>query len=616
MEKEMRKDNRIAAIAALLLTVAAFAVIRVRFGFVLEANDDATLRSILSGQMTGRPEAHTIYMGYALSLILSSLYRWKGDVDWFSAFLILLQFASVYELLRTGIRTGLRAGKGKLLHAALGALPGVLILVSAFPHFTVLQYTFAAGMAASAAAVLMYASESGGDRTAGAFLWALAYSLRKNMGLMLLPFVLLGAALQWVGTFRASGWHLFREESTDGQIRRSLTPAFLCCLEKWGFLFLLLAFLSTAHRIGYGSEDWEKAMEACDLRTQLYDYSAIVPYEQAEEDYRAIGLDAAEVGLFESYDSALLGGAQDADPYAVYTDRIRKMQAVSDGRTQTQAPFSDRLKEALRLYLYELRNIQIPEDYQYPGSFAPYNVLALCLYVVLIFLFVTRPSFFIPAQIVTLFCGRTLIWLYLYLGNRMPVRVTLPLWICEISLLGAFVLAALSERIRMQEKAEDGRRYLKNALPVVVSALLLVFVCGFAVPQGRVLDAELEHRMVTRRAYSGLMEEIRKSPEELFYLDVYSMVPYTELSFGEELPQNTLLIGGWTVPSPLPEEKMESFGLETGVYGALLEGGLLVARERDLPAIEAYYAFCGDEISFAQQADSRLDVKIYRCSRR
>ena len=66
-DTEKQKLNRICLITAMVLTLASFLIIRAKYSFVPEANDDAVIRSILSGNYTGTPEAHAIQLQYPLA---------------------------------------------------------------------------------------------------------------------------------------------------------------------------------------------------------------------------------------------------------------------------------------------------------------------------------------------------------------------------------------------------------------------------------------------------------------------------------------------------------------------------------------------------------------------
>ena len=51
---------------------------------VFQANDDAVMRSIISGRYGGTPDAHSIYMGYSLACFLCVLYKYvNSSISWY-----------------------------------------------------------------------------------------------------------------------------------------------------------------------------------------------------------------------------------------------------------------------------------------------------------------------------------------------------------------------------------------------------------------------------------------------------------------------------------------------------------------------------------------------------
>lgn len=81
---------------------AAVAINFIVFAFVLglghatfEENDDVALMSIVSGLMTGRPDAHLVFTNALIGLPLAALYRSFGHIEWYSLYLYAVQFIAM-----------------------------------------------------------------------------------------------------------------------------------------------------------------------------------------------------------------------------------------------------------------------------------------------------------------------------------------------------------------------------------------------------------------------------------------------------------------------------------------------------------------------------------------
>lgn len=86
--------------AAMLLTVYF------RAGIYFESNDDRNITEILSGAFGGRPDAHTVYVNYWLSVLLSGLYRITLQIPWYGLMLLLFHMMSYVLILDTVIKLG------------------------------------------------------------------------------------------------------------------------------------------------------------------------------------------------------------------------------------------------------------------------------------------------------------------------------------------------------------------------------------------------------------------------------------------------------------------------------------------------------------------------------
>lgn len=88
-------------IAAAMLLAVYF-----RAGMYFESNDDRNITEILSGAFGGRQDAHTVYVNYWLSVLLSGLYRITLQIPWYGLMLLLFHMMSYVLILDTVIKLG------------------------------------------------------------------------------------------------------------------------------------------------------------------------------------------------------------------------------------------------------------------------------------------------------------------------------------------------------------------------------------------------------------------------------------------------------------------------------------------------------------------------------
>ncbi len=635
-DTEKQKLNRICLITAMVLTLASFLIIRAKYSFVPEANDDAVIRSILSGNYTGTPDAHAIYPEYPLALMISGLYHIFPKADCYSTVMVGFFFLALFEILRSGGLLGMHIFPGKnaadtgvsmrakLLGMAVGMLPGVGIFLAVFPHAAVLHYTFTSGMLGAAAILALCAEDrpdEGGMK--GALLWIGCFNLRSQMGYLLMPFFLLTVLCNFL-RYRKKGW-----------------------LFSLPMILLFYLFTLTAESIGYHTESWKMFQKYNDVRSELYDYAVILPYEEAEELYDEAGISPEEVAIFRDYNVALLrvdpsqesmGGfnADDVEYMRARTELTEKvLQVARKAEALREKPG---FGEELDMYLYELRYLGKPLDYQYPSSYAPYNLMAGVLYLLLLALFVTNPSFLTAFEGISLFLGRTLLWLYLYHGDRTPVRVMLPLYVGELVVLVAFVLqesaivfaagetksgtpvrvSALtiesetvkapraaklsavlkrldafgSRLVAREEHLSDRGKKVRGFLQTGGILLFVIAALYYLPAQAGNLQKEYALRERTNESFAAALDQIRSDPGALYFADIYTVVSYTERCFEKGVPGNALLLGGWTEPGGLYAGRLGGRDAMTRI----LEGApLIIDSEERLEHMTEYFASCGYE---------------------
>ncbi len=196
-----------------------FLGIGMAWDYYFDLNDDVLIRDILSGVYTGESEALTAQLLWPLSALLAGLYRVLPGVPVFGAFLWLCQAGSIFLILKRSLdavsgsaapgkirAAGTSSVGGSLKKLCLSLLETLLIAACLLYHLVFVQYTVTAGLLATAAIfTFLTVRERESERAVtfwlrclpAALLFWLAFCLRSEMGLLLLPLAGVGGIWKW-----------------------------------------------------------------------------------------------------------------------------------------------------------------------------------------------------------------------------------------------------------------------------------------------------------------------------------------------------------------------------------------------------------------------------------
>ena len=628
------EDWLIPGFCCLILFLAA----GLAWDYYYDLNDDVLIRDILSGVYTGEPEALTAQLLWPLGALLAGLYRLLPGLPVFGAFLWLCQAGSVFLILRRSLlwlearadgETPALSGQDgagcppcpvwkKLLLCFLETLTAAVCLLY---HLVFVQYTVTAGLLAAAAvfyfltvprnlAVPRNPAVSGKEEGAVSFwlrclpaalLFWLAFCLRSEMGLLLLP--LAGVAGIWK-------WSDCRPVFTKKKI-----AAFA---GFFGWIAAGLLVCLGADRLACSDPGWRAFERLFDARTEVYDfYSAgLRSWEDNRDFYEALGLSREQCELLSNYNY----GADDAIDASV-------MEQVAAYGRKTQGAFAHSLSEGLWLYIQRLRNNRaiVPDD-QLPWLL-PEAGLAALLLAAAAGEWIGRLRWRkggvghrgtsdaaagrregssgrrtgILWKLLLLGAVRSGLWMYLILRERVPERISHPLYFCELILLGWLLLDAMADGFRAgagsplagmespragagspQAVTESPRAVtsaaagspravlpaaagrLSMALPAAAALFCLAAGICFLPGQAERTREESLRRQQGNAVNLAALSYYEEHGELLYLADVMSTVDFSEKLFSEKSrPGNYDLLGGWLCKSPHSEKKLAAFGYES-----------------------------------------------------
>lgn len=564
-----KKENRI---WAFLFSSLFCIVIAIFFDYYYDLNDDVLMKDIVAGIYTGTPSGHNIQMLFPLSAALSLFYRLNRNVPWYGIFFLICQFGCLY-LLTERVLSFFR----KRWQKALVLIPEAGLIVTLFlSNLVFVQYTVTAALLASTAAFLFYTSEPAD--TLKAFLRnnavcivlaVLAYQMRSELLLLLLPFICVTGVCRWV-----------RETPIFTKIN------FQKYLGVFGLILAGMALSRGVHMLSYGGADWQEFNRFFDNRTELYDFQYVPDYEGNEDFYTSIGLTKSEQTLLVNYNFGLDEkiNAEVLGQVAVYAEGLKK---------DAQPSFTERLKQAIAELKYRLLH----------ETDRPWNIVVIALYFLVLIAALCNKNRHILWELPFLFAVRSILWLFILYRGRSPERITHSLYLMECLVLLAMLFV---------ECHKENRRRMVTILSCV-SAFAMMICCLLYGGSGiRKTVEEFARRENVNRAYTALQAYTGEHEEYFYFWDVYSSVIYSEklLAGTGNGISNLDIMGGWAGKSPLTKEKYEKFGFSSMQEALLKDNTFIVVKSPELSGypllnewLPAYYKDRGCPVKL-EKADS------------
>ncbi len=525
-----RTGNKAAKVCgAFAFTVLFALLLAVRFDFYYDLNDDTMIKDILSGAYTGTPNGFCIQMLYPLGWCIALLYKAIPAVPWYGLFLCLCQFGVLF-LIAVRLLSLMRRTGTKL--AALLA-EAVLAFGLFLRQFVIIQYSVTAGIC-MAGAVFLFLTAPGTDKPSVFFrrnllslmLVVLSFMIRTEVCFMLLPFLLLAGMAKWCGE---------KKFFTVANFRKYLTliaAAVLC-----------MAAVYSLDLLAYSGSEWSSFRSFFDARTKLYDFYGLPKYEDHRSFYETIGLSRESYALLENYNFAL---DESIDTWRLEAIVAYQEQLAGQG-SGLKKTFGFISKKSLKEALWQYKN-------QLQSS----HTLASVTVIVLYFLYILTGV--VPARgkarvnavlwLVFLVMVRSVLWLYLYMVDRLPDRVTVPLLMMELVALLGFWLG-------------EGTVSAKRAAKILVTLLCITGTAVVLLGSLRAVQAEYDRRGAADARWNAMMDYCRKNGNNYYVMDVYSATSYQNAPYSEKIftdvdntYKNFDYCGGWAAKSPLARQKL------------------------------------------------------------
>ena len=501
-------------------------------------NDNIYLKTIASGEMTGTPESHMLYMGILSGKILAMLYSITGNgIPWFGLFLCVAMGMPMVMLLNDS----LKACKSRLAFGIVYLLYLVVFGCFFYHYFAGMQYTIATGMLGTAAlfALALYSFDNNKGLFHGRILcfyalsW-MSFGMREKAFLMLLPF----AGMVFL-------YKLLRAKGRDAVLN----------IIKSGLVFLFgLLFIFGINLIAYRGEEWKIFREYNRARETIFDYYGFPEYATHEDLYH-------ELGITESSYDAITGHYNLILDSAVNRDSMVKLAQVAKAEgAERDLPLGEKIGVIFR-------NIVKRNIFDYTDR--PMNILVYLLYLFVFVLAILEKKRWVYLQLLFLGIARMFDWIYLEWVARDPFRVTQIIYMAELVLLVAIIIEHKLWEFNGLWKLQGEKKLVHPFFAIMISGIIFSGI-RFGVP---VMRGMYQHISGIRRmsvCFTELENYLENHSDNFYYFDM-SHLYYMEdaLSFFSAEYENYVYMGSWMPNSPWYREKMERFGI-TDVAEALL----------------------------------------------
>lgn len=175
-------------ILTLLVPAAFLAVCLSLMCFSYEVNDDLAMIAILNGSCTGTPDAHCIFLGYPISLLISALYSLCSSVGWYEVVVMCCFYIAIASILWRVLQ---RLPERPVLSCVM-----VISVVTMLWVFRIMRFTFSTGSAfLMVSTILCFALQTDEEDCKPGYLinilllFFLTYNFRDYFGYLTIPFV-------------------------------------------------------------------------------------------------------------------------------------------------------------------------------------------------------------------------------------------------------------------------------------------------------------------------------------------------------------------------------------------------------------------------------------------
>ena len=619
--KQYRKQKYTNCILVLAVTGISALLMGIVFDFYFDLNDDTMMRDIMAGIYSGTPDGHNMQTLYPLGAFLALCYRICRPVPWYGLFLFLCQFGCFYLIGLRLLDYFRREGERLFALAALTLFQWGAWLT----HMVNVQYTITCAMLGAAAVFWFMTTPSHltvkeftKKNIPAVIALILAFQLRSEMMLLILPFVVFAGWFRWweerpALTGKQSISVERRVDSTGKRfvLKVKFSVRMIEKLKKYGaaagLVALGMALSVLIDLAAYGGEEWRDFRRFFNARTTVYDfYPDVVTQDAYGDALFELGVSPSQQTLLRNYNFGL--------DEEIDTDLMEEVADYAVDVVGGERDFGALLKKNLLLYYYRTTH----------ADDAPYNLMILFGYAVNMIAIIIlyretkaeysdglgrRRLIWRLAQLALLALGRSAIWMFILMRGRDPERITHSLYLVEFVLLMAMLLRLPKVEWRVPS--------------YVMASLFILLVTVSLMGSLTTVSVDQNRREENQRDWEAIDSYCAGHGDNFYFEDVYSTVSFSGKLFasGKGACVNYDIAGGWMCKSPLYREKLGRFGIESAREALAADGRVYFIMsdaekgERGLDWLKAFYAEKGLEVELLESDRIGENYSVYQLGR-
>lgn len=515
----LKKNRKMLEFAgSMFLSAVLFLIIYKFIPIVYSTNDDRMIAELVSGQFTGTPESYGIQMTFCFTWFLSKLYEITRALNWYGIVLIAVQMFSFGTILyRIQSFSEKWPGKLVLMIMAIGAFVGIWLKV-----YVQLTYTTTAAFVGMAA-IFWYATSKTEWKNIlmVGILANIAFCIRPNIFYMLIP----ATGLVYL-------WKLIGKKD----LKKLTIGAPFMILAVTAVLFVINA-------AAYSEEGWKEFRDFFDVRTNVYDYYDLLPYEEYPELYEPYGISEEEFNMMRVYDYTVLGDL----PKEFFPEYL---EAVKELEKEQGITFVTKSVDAVKTFVKDVLG----------NAYGIENALLFVAAVILLILLIWKKNYPLAIYLAVQSAAMCVLWLYFTYWGRAIERIQMTMSLIFL----AVILHVLFEMRDMHLYREEETGKISGngmaALALGCGALILIAAGKFGhFRTDNIAKTYWYNDVQTIKEYCA------NDPDRLYYMDIATMTElYGKCTIKNTEPDyiNYISLGDWTAYCPHYEEKLKNHGVE------------------------------------------------------
>lgn len=531
MKAKQKYTRIINLIISLLIAAGMFVLFRLLTGFIYLTNDDMYLQAIVSGELSGTPDAHMIYSNYILGQILSLLYRLTPAIPWYGIYLVGVCFVCAWIILYRCLSECRKI----CTKAAVSVLFLILSFCAIFRHIAMIQYTVVAAIAGGTAVFYALTIDIQSDKKqlireyiVVAALAFVSLIIRDKVFFMMVPF----AACGWFGK-----WITDKNKSKAKNIRYVVLLAGIVCL---------MLLVCTADRLTYltcsDNTEWQEYFRYNKAREQIMDYNSFPDYDSNREFYNDLGISREAYEGVSKYYLTLPQKNLNSETMPVIAD---KAITVSRGTQTFREHITDVMQNFIRCNL----------NY----SDRPMNIVVYGMWMCLAVTVVLLKNKSMLLQLLLLFVTRMSMWIFIIRQGRYPDRITQGLYFVELVMLVAIFI------LNSKDIADRGlsKKICMWGAFVIVGVISLYI----GIPKAIAVKGENAGKLFFGTSYQQLKEYCAGNKDNIYLIDMnsasfFSASIFESVEGNNGICDNLLPMGSWVNISPLITDNLKRYGVK------------------------------------------------------